>query len=48
VVFKKSKSLFKRENNLSDNKRFEQHPEKVLGEVKERINRFGKLEKYVD
>ena len=47
VVFKKVKGIF-RENKLSDNKRFEEHPEKILGEVKERVNRFGKLEKYVD
>ena len=32
---------------LSDNLWFKQHPEKILGEVKTRTNRFGKVEEYV-
>ena len=34
------------EDLLSDNLWFKQHPEKILGEVKTRTNRFGK-EEYV-
>lgn len=45
IVLKKNKDG---SDLISDNKWFEEHPEKVLGEVKERVNRFGKLEKYVD
>lgn len=32
---------------LSENEWFRQHPEKILGEVKTRTNRFGKEEEYV-
>ncbi len=32
---------------LSDNAYFNQHPEKILGEVQTRTNRFGKQEEYV-
>ena len=35
------------EDLLSDNLWFRQHPEKILGEVKTRTNRFGKEEEYV-
>ena len=45
IVFKKNKSG---SDSIADNKWFEEHPEKVLGEEKERISRFGNLEKYVD
>ncbi len=45
IVFKKNKSG---SESIADNKWFEEHPEKVLGVEKERINRFGNLEKYVD
>lgn len=34
-------------NNLSSGEWFKQHPEKILGEVKTRTNRFGKIEEYV-
>lgn len=34
-------------NNLSNNKWFKDHPEKILGEVRTRTNRFGKEEEYV-
>lgn len=34
-------------NTLSSGEWFKQHPEKILGEVKTRTNRFGKIEEYV-
>ena len=34
-------------NILSSGEWFKQHPEKILGEVKTRTNRFGKIEEYV-
>lgn len=35
------------ELNLSNGNWFKKHPEKILGNVEERKNRFGKMEKYV-
>ena len=34
-------------DNISNGQWFKQHPEKILGEVKTRTNRFGKEEEYV-
>lgn len=36
-----------KETNINLGKWFEQHPEKMLGEVGERKNRYGKMENYV-
>ncbi|MBP5447600.1 MAG: Eco57I restriction-modification methylase domain-containing protein, partial [Treponema sp.] len=54
VVFKKWESpkefnaeYLENKNLLSNGEWFNQHPEKVLGEVKTRTNRFGREEKYV-
>lgn len=35
------------DENLSENNWFNQHPEKILGSIEERKNKFGKLENYV-
>lgn len=46
VVLRKTSG--KMESNINLGKWFEQHPEKILGEVQERKSRFGgKMEKYV-
>ena len=54
VVFKKWESpkefnaeYLENKNLLSNGEWFNQHPEKVLGEVKTRTNRFGREEEYV-
>ena len=51
LIMRKNKSLDDRKNIsgdlLSDGEWFKNHPEKILGEIKTRTNRFGKEEKYV-
>lgn len=51
LIMRKKESLDDRKNIsgelLSDGEWFKKHPEKILGEVKTRTNRFGKEEKYV-
>lgn len=51
LIMRKKESLDDRKNIsgdlLSDGEWFKNHPEKILGEIKTRTNRFGKEEKYV-
>lgn len=51
LIMRKKENLDDRENIsselLSDGEWFKNHPEKILGEVKTRTNRFGKKEEYV-
>lgn len=51
LIMRKKENLDNRENIsselLSDGEWFKNHPEKILGEVKTRTNRFGKEEEYV-
>ena len=51
LIMRKKESLDDRKNIsselLSDGEWFKNHPEKILGEVKTRTNRFGKKEEYV-
>lgn len=51
LIMRKKENLDDRENIsselLSDGDWFKNHPEKILGEVKTRTNRFGKKEEYV-
>lgn len=51
LIMRKKESLDDRKNIsgelLSDGKWFKNHPEKILGEIKTRTNRFGKEEEYV-
>ena len=51
LIMRKKKSLDDRKNIsgelLSDGEWFKNHPEKILGEIKTRTNRFGKEEEYV-
>lgn len=51
LIMRKKESLDDRKNIsgelLSDGEWFKKHPEKILGEVKTRTNRFGKKEEYV-
>lgn len=51
LIMRKKESLDDRKNIsgelLSDGEWFKKHPEKILGEIKTRTNRFGKEEEYV-
>ena len=51
LIMRKKESLDDRKNIsgelLSDGEWFKNHPEKILGEIKTRTNRFGKEEEYV-
>jgi hypothetical protein len=47
IVMRKTKPQQGQAGILNVGRWFEQHPEKILGEVLERKNRFGKEEKYV-
>ena len=51
LIMRKKESLDDRKNIsgelLSDGEWFKNHPEKILGEIKTRTNRFGNEEKYV-
>lgn len=46
IVLRKT-NLKSNDKNLSLGKWFKEHPEKVLGTIEERKNRFGKMENYV-
>lgn len=46
IILRKGKNETNRDS-FNSGKWFEQHPEKILGEVLERKNRFGKMENYV-
>lgn len=47
VVFKKNGSTGINYEKISNSNWFKEHPEKILGEIQSRINRFGKKEEYV-
>lgn len=48
IVMQLSKNNEKSNEIISDGNWFKSHPEKILGEVKIRTNRFGKEEEYVE
>ena len=46
-MFKKNGSTGINYEKISNSNWFKEHPEKILGEIQSRINRFGKKEEYV-